>query len=83
MYYRNFNLADDCFWARQLLANGFCVKSNNLGGTEVMYICQVEFIGKLKIKTYHTWAVSFCWLPPVLTSNCDGDLKRHSMSALG
>ncbi len=27
------------------------------------------------------WAVSFCWLPPVLTSNCDGDLKRHSMSA--
>ncbi len=22
-------------------------------------------------------------LPPVLTSNCDGDLKRHLMSALG
>ncbi len=28
------------------------------------------------------WAISFCWLPPVLTFNCDGDLKkRHSMSA--
>ncbi len=22
------------------------------------------------------WAVSFCWLPPVLTSNCDWDLKK-------
>ncbi len=22
------------------------------------------------------WAVSFCWFPPLLTSNCDGDLKK-------
>ncbi len=25
VYYCAFNLANDCFWARQLLANGFCV----------------------------------------------------------
>ncbi len=29
------------------------------------------------------YAVSFCWLPPVLTSNIDGDLIRQLMSAKG
>ncbi len=27
------------------------------------------------------WTVSLSRLPPVLTSNFDGDLRRHSMSA--
>ncbi len=29
------------------------------------------------------WAVSFCWLPPVLTFNCDGDLKKAFNECLG
>ncbi len=29
------------------------------------------------------WAVSFCWLPPVLTSNRDGDLKKAFNECLG
>ncbi len=27
--------------------------------------------------------ISFCWLPPVLTSNCDGDLKKAFNECLG
>ncbi len=29
------------------------------------------------------WAVSFCWLQPVLKSNCDGDLKKAFNEILG
>ncbi len=29
------------------------------------------------------WAVSCCWLPPVLTSDCDGDLKEAFNECLG
>ncbi len=27
--------------------------------------------------------MGFCWLPPVLTSNCDGDLKKAFNECLG
>ncbi len=29
------------------------------------------------------WAVSISWLPPFLTSNCDGDLKKAFNECLG
>ncbi len=35
----------------------------------------------VKFNSFVKLASSCCWLPPVPTSNCDGDLRRHSMSA--
>ncbi len=44
-------------------------------GSRVGYLAQTGLAAK--------WAVSFCWLPPVLTSNCDGDLKKAFNECLG
>ncbi len=38
----------------------------------VVYV-QFQFV---YTTTKSKWAVRFCWLPPVLTFNCDGDLKK-------
>ncbi len=46
---------------------------------ELCYTSNLNWDILLKAK----WTVSFCWLPPVLTFNCDGDLKKAFNECLG
>ncbi len=43
---------------------------------ELFTIITVFYNLNLCVLLKANWSVSFCWLPPVLASNCDEDLKK-------